>query len=92
MRELGIDISAQQPKGLKELLGRVPVRHLIIVCDGANQKCPSTFPGVLTRDFWPIEDPASSVGAEPPSLSRFRTARDEIASRLDAWLAERARA
>jgi arsenate reductase len=89
MQELGIDISAQRPKSVTEFLGRVPVRHLIIVCDGANAKCPSTFPGVLTRDFWPIDDPArySGTGEE---TRRFREARDELAARIDAWLKNRA--
>ena len=91
MKEIGIDLSGHRPKHVKELLGRVPVRHLVIVCDGANQECPSTFPGVLTRDFWPIEDPASFQGSEEEMLRRFRTARDEISARLGDWLAERAK-
>jgi arsenate reductase len=89
MAEVGIDISAQRPKSAKEFLGRLPVRHLIVVCDGANQRCPSSFPGVLTRDFWPIEDPAGYQGPVEQSLAKFREGRDEISSRLDAWLAER---
>jgi arsenate reductase len=90
MREIGVDISAQRPKAVKELLGRLPVRHLIVVCDGANKKCPRVFPGMLTRDFWQIEDPAAFDGSENDALRKFREARDEISSRLDAWLAERA--
>lgn len=88
MREIGIDISKQRPTGVKEYLGRISARHLVIVCDGANQKCPSVFPGVLTRDFWPIEDPAASDRTGAPNLTRFREARDEISRRLDAWLSE----
>jgi arsenate reductase len=88
MAEIGIDISAQRPTSAKEILGRLPVRHLIVVCDGANQRCPSSFPGVLTRDFWPIEDPAGYRGPAEQSLARFREARDEISTRLDAWLTE----
>ena len=89
MREIGIDISAQRPKPVAELMGRIPVRHLIIVCDGANAKCPSGFPGVVTRDFWPIDDPArySGTGDE---LRKFREARDELSSRIGAWLRDRA--
>ena len=82
MREIGIDISSQRPKSVKEFLGRVPVRHLVIVCDGANEACPSTFPGVITRDFWPIDDPRGGI-------ENFRIARDEIASRIDAWVGSR---
>lgn len=82
MQDIGIDISNQKPKGVSEYLGHIAARHLIIVCDGANQKCPSVYPGVVTRDFWPIDDPASSE----PTLGRFREARDEISARLDDWL------
>jgi len=81
MREIGIDIAAQRPKSVALYLGRLPARHLIIVCDGAQQKCPTTFPGVTTRDFWPIDDPAAAG-----TLQAFRSARDEISTRLDAWL------
>jgi arsenate reductase len=89
MQELGIDISTQRPKSVSEFLGRVSVRHLIIVCDGANAKCPSTFPGVLTRDFWPIDDPARYSGTMDETR-RFREARDELQARIDAWLKDRA--
>src|SRR5947207_11276540 len=53
MQEIGIDLAGQHPKGLKGILGRLPVRYLIIVCGGANESCPVTFPGVLKRLFWP---------------------------------------
>lgn len=85
MEEIGIDISGRRPKSVTEFLGRVGVRHLIIVCDGANAKCPSTFPGVATRDFWPIDDPARSTGTGD-ELRTFREVRDDLAGRIDAWL------
>ncbi len=90
MKEAGVDISRQLPKGVAEFLGRLPVRHLVIVCDGANQRCPTTFPNVLTRDFWPIEDPAAYRGPSEAAVAKFREVRDEISARLDAWLAEKA--
>lgn len=85
MAELGIDIAGQRPKPVTEFLGRVAVSHLIIVCDGAHAKCPSTFPGAITRDFWPIDDPARTSGTGE-ELRRFREARDDLAGRIDAWL------
>ncbi len=89
MREIGIDISSQRPKSVKDYLGRLPVRHLIIVCDDANEKCPAVFPGVITRDFWPVENPAAFEGTEEAKLDAFRAARDEISARIDRWLAEK---
>lgn len=90
MKEAGVDISRQRPKSVVEFLGQLPVRHLIIVCDGANQRCPTTFPNILTRDFWPIEDPAAFRGPSEATVGKFREARDEISARLDAWLADKA--
>ncbi len=92
MKEIGVDISAQRPKSVGTYLGRLPVRHLIIVCKSANQTCPSVFPGVLTRDFWPIDDPANPPDGSPATLERFRAARDEITARLETWLSEKASA
>jgi arsenate reductase len=89
MREVGIDISTARPKDLGRLLGRVPVRHLITVCHDADTRCPSVWPGVLTRVHWPIDDPAAFRGDREAALARFRAARDELSSGLDRWLAAR---
>jgi arsenate reductase len=88
MREAGIDISANRPKNLGIFLGKLPVRHLITVCHDAEGKCPSVWPGVLTRVHWPVEDPAAFRGDREAALQKFRAARDEISRRLDGWLAE----
>jgi arsenate reductase (thioredoxin) len=45
MREVGIDISDQHPKGLKEYMGKQTFNYLIIVCARAEERCPKTFPG-----------------------------------------------
>ncbi len=58
------------------------------VKDQCVTKCPTVFPGVLTRDFWPIDDPADAAGNSPAELEQFRQARDEISKRLEEWLKE----
>src|SRR5688500_11952544 len=68
MREAGIDISAYRPKSTSQFLGRVPVRHLLIVCDNANQSCPRVWPGSYTRSFLPFDDPAAYEGTEEDGL------------------------
>ena len=45
MREIGIDISDQYPKGLKTYMGKMGFNYLIIVCVRAEERCPKTFPG-----------------------------------------------
>jgi len=86
MAEGGIDLGSQQPKGLKSFLGRLPVWFLIIVCSGANESCPVTFPGVLHRLFWPFDDPAAFEGSPEETLHEFRRVRDKIKVRILAWL------
>ena len=88
MAEKGIDISQQQPTHVSNYLGRLAVRHLIIVCAGANERCPRTFPGILNRMFWPFDDPATFVGSPTATLEKFRAVRDEIEARIKHWLSE----
>jgi arsenate reductase (thioredoxin) len=88
MAEKDVDISTQEPKNVTKYLGRLPVRHLIIVCDGANEKCPRVFPGMMNRLFWPFDDPARFVGSSDAALEKFRTVRDQIEARIKAWLEE----
>lgn len=88
MREIGIDISAARPKDLGVFLGRAPVRHLIIVCHDADGRCPTVWPGVMTRVHWPVEDPAAFKGQHDAALQKFRETRDELSTRLDGWLTE----
>lgn len=86
MAESGIDISGQQPKGLMEFLGRMPVRYLIVVCSGADRNCPRIFPGLVERLYWPFDDPAKFQGSPAETLSEFRRVRDEIKCRILEWL------
>lgn len=88
LNEIGIDASAQRAKGVLEYLGRLPVRHLVVVCTGADQKCPTIWPGVRNRHFWPFEDPAACAGTEAEKLDKFREVRDQIEARIKEWLAE----
>lgn len=88
MGEKGIDISRAEPKSVGDFLGRLPVHHLIVVCDGANEKCPRVFPGMMNRMFWPFDDPAAFVGSGAATREKFRAVRDEIKARIQQWLKE----
>ena len=88
MAEKGIDISGSQPIDVGKYLGRMAVRHLIIVCAGANERCPRIFPGMLNRLFWPFDDPAAFDGTPEATLDEFRRVRDEIEARIQQWLEE----
>jgi arsenate reductase len=85
MAELGVDISAQQSKTVERYLGE-PIDWLITVCDQAREACP-TLPGVANQLHWSVEDPSLVSGSEVERLAAFRAARDDLAQRIDAFLA-----
>jgi arsenate reductase len=90
MREVGIDISGHRSKNVTEYLGQhFPI--VITVCDNAAEHCP-IFPGPCIRKHWPFEDPAKSIGTDEARLKVFRRVRDEISTRIQSWIAERASA
>jgi len=86
MLEDGVDISQQRPRHVQEFLGKLLVRYLIIVCDGANKSCPRVFPGVSEKLFWPFDDPAAFAGSAGATLEKFRAVRDQIKERIRSWL------
>jgi arsenate reductase len=88
MAEVGIDISAARPKSTAQFLGRAPVRHLLIVCDNADQSCPRAWPGAFTRSFVPFDDPAAFVGSEEGGLAEFRRVRYQISQTMKTWRPE----
>jgi arsenate reductase (thioredoxin) len=88
LEEIGVSTDGLRSKGVKEFLGRMTVRHMIVVCSDADKKCPTTWPGMVNRQFWPFDDPAAAEGTEEERLSVFRAIRDQIDARLKAWIAE----
>ena len=66
--------------------GRARADLVIAVCDEAANACPQ-LPGVPTLR-WPFDDPAHLSGTDEEVLPAFRRVRDEIRTRLEAWLAE----
>jgi arsenate reductase (thioredoxin) len=87
MREIGIDISGQYPKGLRTYLGKMGFNYLIIVCARAEERCPKTFPGVGATFSWIFEDPRREQDIPYDSmLERFRQVRDEIELKIRDWL------
>ena len=61
------------------------MRHLLIVCDKANQSCPRVWPGSYSRNYLPFDDPAAFVGTEEDALREFRRVRDEIDEAMKTW-------
>lgn len=75
MREIGIDISQQYSKEV-EIFRNQKFDCVITVCDSAKQECPA-FPGSPML-HWSIPDPVTPAD--------FRSARDLLLQRIDAFL------
>jgi arsenate reductase len=87
MRELDIDISQYESKTADRFSG-TSFDWLITVCDMAADACP-TFPGPAANHLhWDIADPSSSSGSEMDRLAAFRSARDQIAKRVQAFISD----
>jgi len=88
LQEKRIDTRTLRSKNVSEYLGRMPIHHLIVVCDNANRSCPRIVPGMLNREFWPLDDPPAFQGTDEEKLNKFREVRDAIDRRIQQWLAE----
>jgi arsenate reductase len=77
MEEIGIDISAERPKGLED--GMVRAADVVIMM-GCGDACP-IYPGKRYED-WELEDPSGK------DLATVRRIRDEIADRIDSLVSE----
>lgn len=87
MAEAGVDISGQRSKSVKEVLGRHAFAHIFIVCEQANEQCPSIYPTFMDNFvFWPFDDPEAVEGSEEEKLEKFREVRDLIRDRIASWL------
>ena len=77
--EVGIDISKNHAKNLKEFYGK-HFDYVVTVCDHAKEVCPF-FPGeiILHQSF---DDPSEFTGSEEKIMERVRRVRTDI----KAWI------
>ncbi len=87
MGEIGVDISGHSSKSVKQFLDR-EFDYIITVCDRANETCP-LFPGRAKRIHWNLNDPARAEGNEAEKLKVFRQVREDLISRIEAFLSSR---
>ena len=87
MREVGIDISANQTKSVFDFFKRGALfDYVVTVCDAATaEKCP-IFPGVTKRLHWSFDDPAAVEGAHEEKLVVVRKIRDEIKASVEVFI------
>lgn len=85
MDELGIDISSQRSKSMKEFLNQ-QFNYVITVCGNAQEACP-VFPGEHKKIHWNLEDPAKTKGSGEEKIITFRRIRDQIKNHIELFLA-----
>jgi len=87
MQELGIDISKQKSKSIREFLPPQgsPPDLIISVCDSASENCP-VFPGEVDRLHWPFDDPYYSECEGEDLINEFRRVRNEIRAAIETGL------
>jgi arsenate reductase len=86
MEEVGVHLSGQYSKHIKEYMGKIHFAYVITLCDEAERSCPAIFPGMGQRLHWSFDDPAVFVGSDDEKLARFRKVRDQIERTVKEWL------
>jgi arsenate reductase (thioredoxin) len=92
MAEIGIDISRNATKGVRELFqaGRV-YQVVVAVCSKeAAERCP-IFPGLSKKLHWPFEDPAALSGSDDEIMAGTRRIRDRIEAAVKEFIADETR-
>lgn len=86
MAEIGIDISKQRSKSIKEFFS-LQFDYVITLCgENAKDICP-VFPGKAKQRLnWDFSDPAEAKGKEQEAIQVFRKVRDEIKTKIDDFV------
>ena len=84
MKEIGEDLSAAESKSMDQFVDQ-PLDLVVTVCDSAQESCPR-LSGARETVHWPFVDPADAVGTEEEKLAVFRDVRDQIRTKIEAYL------
>jgi arsenate reductase len=89
MKDLGIDISANQTKSVFDFYKKGNIyNYVITVCDPeAGERCP-LFPGRVTRLHWEFADPSGFPGTQEEKLAKTKMVRDQIKERIQRFIQE----
>jgi len=86
MQEVGIDISEQHAKDVKESLTE-HFSYVVTVCDASREKFP-LWPFTCNILHWSVLDPEQAQGTTERKRQVFRHVRDEISRRVREFLDE----
>jgi arsenate reductase (thioredoxin) len=90
LQEIGIDTSKLNSKSLSVYMGFKNFNYMITVCAKAEKNCPTLFPSIGQRLYWPFNDPATFVGPHSERIELFRRIRNEIENKILVFLATEA--
>jgi arsenate reductase len=84
LNEVGIETSTLNSKAVEDLPSDFveQLDYVITLCD--EEVCPVII-SKAAKLHWPLPDPAGKDGSEAEQMMRFRSTRDEIRRRLDAF-------
>jgi len=85
MREIGVDISGQQSRGVKESL-KEHFSYVITVSDDSRERSP-VWPFTRNLFHWSIADPERVSGSSEQKREAFRRVRDEISWKVREFVA-----
>jgi arsenate reductase len=84
MREIGVDISGEHPKNVKQFVNQ-SFDYVITVCDDADTNCPLFTGKVGTRAHIGFPDPAAAKGNDEEIMKVFRGVRDDIRAKFSDY-------
>lgn len=84
MKEVGIDISHQEAKGVESAL-REHFAYVVGVGDQSKERCP-VFPFAFRLFCWSLEDPRTVKGTTETRLAAFRRVRNQIEPKVHELL------
>ncbi|MBW7475375.1 arsenate reductase (thioredoxin) [Paenibacillus oenotherae] len=85
MAEAGVDISGNTSNVIDpEILNRAA--YVITLCGHADEHCPAISNPDATQWHWGFDDPAKATGSDEEIMAQFRTVRDAIRHRIEAFV------
>ena len=89
MREMGIDISKNQTKGIFDTYkSGKSFAYVITVCGQNSSGQRPIYPGIATRLEWNFPDPSTFKGTYEEKLAKTREVRDAIKEKIEQWYDE----
>ncbi|GGD86668.1 arsenate reductase (thioredoxin) [Paenibacillus nasutitermitis] len=85
MAETGVDISANLSETIDpDTLNRAA--YIITLCGHADEHCPAISNPDVIKWHWGFDDPAKATGTEEEIMDQFRSVRDAIKTRIEAFV------